>query len=162
MTYLPKTASRVRRGSPLVLVVNTADVIPHDVGQHLPGMERHRTPVSDHLFSVLREPLREYLPDDTQYEKCFDRFEYLLALVHADLYEKLGQSVWGPIGRFGWRGRHFREFGPETIMSEIESDAAAAGDNWSPLQAGLFNGSMERFSRIKQEFDNLIKDLNWW
>jgi len=150
------------RAHPLVLVINTVDVIPHEVGQRLPGMERHFTPVSDHLFSVFREPLREYLPDDTQYQKCFDRFEYLLALVHADLYEKLGHRIWGPIGCFGWRGRDFREFGPGAITSEIELDAAAQGDAWAPLQAGLFDGSMERFSRIKREFDNLMKGLNWW
>lgn len=156
------TVREENRAHPLVLVVNTADVIPHEVGQHLPGMERHFTPVSDHLFSVLREPLREYLPDDTQYQKCFDRFEYLLALVHADLYEKLGHGIWGPIGCFGWRGRHLREFGPEAIMSEIESEAAADGDSWAPLQAGFFDRSMERFNRIKQEFDNRIKGLNWW
>lgn len=150
------------RAQPLVLVVNTADVMTQKVGRQLPGMEGRFAPLSDHLYSIFREPLREYLPDDMQYQKCFDRFEYLLALVHADLYEKLFHKIWGPMGCFGWRGMSLEEFGPETIMSEIESDAAAEGNNWPPLQAGLFDGSVGRFNRIKQEFDNVIKDLNWY
>lgn len=156
------TVREESRVHPLVLVINTADVIPHDVGQRLPGMERRFTPASDRLYSILREPLKEYLPDDTQYQRCFDRFEYLLALVHADLYEKLGHGIWGPIGCFGWRGRHLREFGEGTIMSEIESEAAAEGSTWAPLRAGLFDGSNERFGRIKQDFDERIRALNWW
>jgi hypothetical protein len=34
---------------------------------------------------MLREPLGDYLLDDVQYERAFDRFEYLRALVQADL-----------------------------------------------------------------------------
>jgi hypothetical protein len=38
----------------------------------------------EHLFEVLREPLREYLPSDYEYERAFDWFEYLLCLCHCD------------------------------------------------------------------------------
>jgi hypothetical protein len=36
------------------------------------------------LFEALREPLREYLPDDAEYDNAFDWFEYLICLAHID------------------------------------------------------------------------------
>ena len=43
------------------------------------------------------------------YEAMFDRFEIMLALVHADLLSQSANHVWGPFGRFAWkhRGRGF-------------------------------------------------------
>ena len=45
---------------------------------------RH-TPLNDHLFEILRLPLRELVPSDEDYSRVFDLFEYLLTLVYADL-----------------------------------------------------------------------------
>jgi hypothetical protein len=42
------------------------------------------TPLSNPLFEALREPLREYLPDDAEYDNAFDWFEYLICLAHID------------------------------------------------------------------------------
>jgi hypothetical protein len=47
------------------------------------------TGLSDHLSAVLRDPLREYLPNETEYERTFDWFEYLLCLVHCDVQVSL-------------------------------------------------------------------------
>lgn len=56
--------------------------------QLLPNRGELYTPLSDYLYELLREPLRDVLPQEDRYTRCFDRFEYLLALVHSDLYEK--------------------------------------------------------------------------
>jgi hypothetical protein len=51
----------------------------------LPAHPRYpATPLSNHLFEVLREPLRQYVPDDNEYDAAFDWFEYLICLAHID------------------------------------------------------------------------------
>jgi hypothetical protein len=153
----------VGRNKPFLLSVNTDKVMQQSVAKNLAGMQGLHTPLSAHLYKVLRESLREFLPQDSDYEKCFDRFEYLLGLVHADLYLKLAGRLYGPVGRFGWK----YEFGVEKgyaiynnpIMEEIELESTNAGANWLPLTTGLFNGSIERFLDIKKAYDQLVK--NW-
>jgi hypothetical protein len=66
----------------------------------------------EYLFAELREPLKEYLPGDYEYESTFDWFEYLFALCHCDAsvtrpeletkrVEDPSFVLVGPIGRFG-------------------------------------------------------------
>ncbi|MBI1930308.1 hypothetical protein HYR99_39410, partial [Candidatus Poribacteria bacterium] len=153
------TKARIRIGDtegPIVLSLYPGMVMDENVGRQLPGMERHYTPLSDHLYKVLREPLREFLPQDIHYQRCFDRFEYLFALVYADLDYDRRNGAWGPIGCFGWRNRHRPE---NTIMKEIELEAKAAGQDWLPLKAGLFDASVERFQVVKTAFDKEIEKL---
>ena len=69
----------------LALKVNTWAVMGTEVGRMLPEMDGHFVPVSDHLYARLREPLRGQIPSDDDYQICFDRFEYLLGLIYADL-----------------------------------------------------------------------------
>jgi len=74
---------------------NADKLVPRD------NAEREYTAANNHLFDVLRNGLRSYIPDDIKYEGAFDTFESLLALVHWDL---VGQwHSWSPIGRFAWR-----------------------------------------------------------
>lgn len=142
-------------------------IYPHavlgDLGNRLPGLKDRYTPISDHLFRVLRNPLKELLPNDTDYLRCFDTYEYLFALIHADLNEKLidpawEDRVWGPVGCFGWRNRHFPEL---KIANQIEKQAKPLGDDWSPLKSGLFDGSFSRFIYLKNNYDKLISGFNW-
>jgi hypothetical protein len=126
-------------------------------------MQGHPAPLSTHLYKILREPLRELLPQDIDYEKCFDRFEYLLGLVHADLYLELLGSPYGPVGRFGWK----YEFGVKNgynvyknpIVEEIELESTNAGDNWLPLTTDLFDSSIERFLYIKKAYDQYLGEV---
>jgi hypothetical protein len=46
-----------------------------------PPSEGHGTAASDHLFDLLRTLMEVSLPSKNRYEECFDRFEYLVALV---------------------------------------------------------------------------------
>jgi len=154
-----KNIERHDRERPLVQTLYTWAVMDEGVGQQLPGMDRHYTPLSDHLFKIFRETFRSFLPDDILYQKCFDRFEYLLALVHADLELKQGHSVWGPVGCFWWR--HEREPN-RNIKKEIEIEATREGEDWPPLKAGLFDGSIERFQATKKAFDETIAKASRW
>ena len=146
---------------PLVLRLNAHQFLARYEGfpQLLTRLERAYYPVSEHLHETLREPLRQYLPDDEDYDGCFDRFEYFLALVYADLEDKRGDEyfrgpgLWGPIGRFGWRLRYAEHRG---ALQRLEEEAEREGDSWAPLRAGLFDGSSERFQTVMRGFDEFI------
>jgi hypothetical protein len=144
---------------PLTLSLAPNKVMDKHLAERMFQMERAYTPVNNHLEEVLREPFREYLPDDDQYRKFFDRFEYLFALVYADLFEKQKNRIWAPIGCFGWRYRHESE---RHISSEIERESTEEGDNWPPIKAGLFEGSVERFQNIKEEFYKFFRQIQWF
>ena len=142
----------------LIFSIHPILVLDHSEGQLLPGRERQYTPLNNHLYEVLREPLREFLPDDTQYKRYFDRFEYFLALIHADLCEQHEFQVHWPAGLF----YSLRRYRPEShIMEQIQLEAASAGEDWPPLRAGFFNGSYERFQQIKEVVDEHIKRHGW-
>lgn len=90
---------------PLVLRANASQFLARDTGDEfrhlLTCKERAYFPVSEHLHETLREPLRQYLPDDESYDGCFDRFEYLLALVYVDLEDKRGDEYFAGPGLWG-------------------------------------------------------------
>ena len=113
------------------------------------------TPANNHIFDVLREPLRSYLPEDEKYEEFFDVFEYLLGLVYADS-ERDTDNIWGPIGRFGWRYRG-RHLGSSPIQQFIH-EGIKRGENWELLKAGFFDGSVERFKVCYEKYELLVKE----
>lgn len=118
-------------------------IIDRDLARSLPGLENHRTPISDRLFEVLREPLRHVQPDDMDYEASFDRYEYLYSLIHVHLCD--GDRFGNVMGRFEWR---------DDVLTDIKQEAVQAGSNWGPLRAGLFDGSIERFAEVQKRFEN--------
>ncbi len=148
-----------RGNQPIVLELTPNDVMEQRVGNLFHG-EKHNlfVPVSEHLFTVLREPLRELIPQDQQYDESFDRFEYIFGLVYADLRQSGNglSNVWGPRGRFGWK-RH-RSPGIH-ISNKLDAEVTAAGANWGPLKAGLFSGSLDRFQTLKKAFDERLNNF---
>jgi hypothetical protein len=123
----------------------------------LPGHERYHVPRSEYLFKLLQPMLDDLLFLGRDYERYFDRFEVLLALVHADLYKIELSHVWGPIGRFGWKF-HSRDVNP---LKEIIEEAEGQKESWGPLRAGLFGGDYSRFSSISDEYVKIIASLQW-
>jgi hypothetical protein len=130
----------------------------NNVFKHLPGYERYYTPMSEYLFKILQPKLDDVLFIGKDYEASFDEFEVLFALAVADLRKQSDQYVWGPIGRFGWKGRH----GSVSPMSRIVAEARNMGENWEPLRAGLFGGKAERFDAVATELQNMISHLPWY
>ena len=144
----------LNRSKPPAFALCTLSIMDKEVAEKLLNEGGRHTPLSDYLHKILREPLRDFLPQEDRYTKCFDRFEYLLALVCSDLYEKQLRQFWGPIGSFGWR----RE-----IIDEIASESSQAGKDWLPLKAGLFNSSAQRFQVVQAAFhDQLAKSNIRW
>jgi len=111
------------------------------------------TPISDQLYKVLRKPFQEIFHQDNQYERSFDRFEYLQALVHFDLRVKYNKRPYFPIGSFGWKCANSPE---QSIIKDIEVEVSEEGDDWPLLKAGLFDGSLDRFLEAKKAVDEDI------
>ena len=148
-----------RKSVPIILGLNSELIETRDA-RKIPGMEGHnRTPLSDYLYSQLRGSFREIIPQDSFYQRYFDYFEYLSALVFVDISNpEIRSEVWGPLGCFGWRRIYYRE---ETIMREIGIAAESSGENWSLIKSGLFNGSLTRFNEVKGAFDSYVSKLHW-
>jgi len=142
---------------PTVFGLNTFSVINNDIQKHIIGAERSFTPLSDHLFQFLREPLKEFLPHDIDYRNCFERFEYLLGLIHADLSEKEynDDDWWGPVGIFS----KWNRFNDIEIISEVGKEILEKGEDWPFLSLNLFDGSIERLQEVKNGFDKYIFSL---
>jgi hypothetical protein len=79
---------------------SASQVLRDGLHKFVPGKENHRTPLSDHLFEVLREPFRETVPADDDYDEAFLMFEYLQGLLVWS--SSPGRSL---IGRAGWKKR---------------------------------------------------------
>lgn len=105
-------------------------------------------PFSVHLARTLREPFREYLPNDDDYEEAFDVFEYLLGLVFVHERRKhrpdwSSEEGWGPVGRFAYR-RHPAD---ETRL-------------FGRLDLGrLFDDSSEELDRVRTLYDGFVRDM---
>lgn len=135
-----------------------------NVAQQLSDVEGRYTPLSDYLFNVLREPLKEFLPQDIDYLKCFDRFEYLFALVYTDLNLKQKGHGVGLEGSFCWR----RKRGCFDIIREIYEEANSNSNpengrsRWLPLQVGLFDNSITRFQEVEDTFNKNLNKSSYW
>jgi hypothetical protein len=127
-----------------------------NVFKQLPGYERHYTPLSDYLLKILQPGLDDLLFLGKGYERAFDEFEVLLALVTADVRTQRGATVWGPVGRFSWKQR----LGNEGPLARVLFEAETAGELWEPTRAGLFGGSIERAKEIAREYAELVSGLN--
>jgi hypothetical protein len=67
------------------------------------------SPVSSYLHAFLREPLREFLPLDADYDEAFDRFEYWFALIWTDENPKSASLDWVPVAGRRRRTQLYRE-----------------------------------------------------
>lgn len=144
------------RASPIVLVLTTHDVMRNNAGHLIPGLERNYTPCSDHLFQTLREPLREFLPDDREYQTAFDRFELLRATEWANRKrEEHGEGWRTPYGCFAWRGR-LRE---GSLVADAIQEIEREGKEWPPIQAGLLGGSLDEAKLALMKVDRYIGAL---
>ena len=155
------------RGDSSELILAIGDAIAElertDAFKKLPGHERNYVARSEYIFKLLQPWLDDILFLGREYEEMFDRFEIFLALVYADYYydtSKQFSRIWGPIGRFGWK-YHSRR-GKENIFKIIADEAQRSGKNWPPLNAGFFQGSIDRFIEISEKYEEILQKLNWF
>ena len=147
----PKIYDRREQPQSVLTALSHHRVVETDLLNKIFGQRRY-TPMSDHLCTLLRQPLRSLLPDDRQYQKCFDRFEYMKSLLSADVTG--GAQA---IGSFGWRWR----YDEQDTMKEMAEEELSLAMNWPPYKAGWFQASRERFTSAKNKVSDAIQQLNW-
>jgi hypothetical protein len=152
--------SRRIEGAQIPLVFPIVEHLTNIVGlfKKLPGQEKRYTPRSDHLLTLLQPKLEDALFLGRSYEDFFDKFEVLLALTHAELYQPVRQDWWGPPGRFAWL-HHGRSRAP---FENVVDEAKKAGNSWGPLCAGLFQGTLNRFLEAAEGYRALMKHIAWY
>lgn len=131
-----------------------------DIFKTLPGYEKFYVPKNEYLFKALQPVMDDLLFLGNSYEAVFDKFETFLALVYADLDSKNNDRVWGPPGRFAYK--HTDRGGVGDPFAEVVNEAKSQGNQWAPLRAGFFGGSIDRFNAISAEYENLISRLGWF
>lgn len=144
----------------MLLSINAMKVLPESIGKRLPGITNHYTPGSDYLYYLLRPNFQELIPNDYEYEKAFDKFEYLLALLYLNLTEPSNppqkEYVWAPYGCYAWK-----RLGGNNTIEEIKNEAKTMGNEWPVIKQGLFGGSISRYEHLETVHTNFLKNLNF-
>ncbi|RUL83547.1 hypothetical protein [Tautonia sociabilis] len=144
------------RGINIVVPVVDAmqDVASTSAWRHVEAYKQKRVPESEHLFKVLRPVLDELLFLGSSYERLFDRYEILRALIYAEVTD----TGRGPVGRFGWKYYG----GEDNPFADLRAEAAREKDDWGPVRAGLFRGAYERFEQTAAKFEkDFLSRLGW-
>lgn len=155
-----RVGARQSRQEPKPVAVAVVDGIMEaertEIFKTIPGHEQHLVPRSEYLFKMLQPRMEDLLFLGSSFEDLFDRFEIFLALVHTDL--DAGHRYWGPKGRFAWK---FRNRLGEDPYTRLVTEAEESGPNWAPLEAGLFGGSIDRFTEVANGFRTHLQGLTW-
>ena len=104
----------------------------------LPGLERHKTALSDHLHDIFQKWTDDYVFGDANFTRLFEEFELLASLAYLSILTDLDtlqksktDYVWAPIGRAAWDVDNC-----EVIRRDIERDEKAD----ALLKAGFAKG----------------------
>lgn len=154
----PQNKYAMQGKEPLILSVFPSAVMEQAVGWLLPNMDRHHTPASDYLVDILSMPLKEYISEQNDLEDKFDRLEYLVGLSIIDYRQQTLGYPWGPIGRFGWHRRRSND----GIVSQVKNELEVEKDNWKPLKAGFFGGSLDRANTAQTNMFEQLKQTHWF
>lgn len=134
----------------------------HSQWQTLEGLERRKTPLSDHLLDVFTAWSPHFV-GVVDFESLFERFEILgsLASLHAhskdELQLQLSQSsggqrnwVWMPIGRSAWHRESARDL------------LATIGDSRAALTAvGFGHGDPDYIDLFVTNFERMAERIRW-
>ena len=127
---------------------------------HIPDLRNRRTPISDHMYSLLQPTIDEILFTGSGYEQYFSEFEIFYALCIAFEEHKKDPenlNVWFPAGRFAWQNRY-----QSGSLKKIVKDAERHKDDWPPLLAGFFGGSISEFRTLTKIVSSRIERLGWY
>jgi len=153
-----KNIYRDEKNTSLMFDLYASRVIEKDLGHWIPGREREYTPTSNQLFELLKPALKEYIPEERQYEDLFDRFEYLQSLVIADLMLQIRDHAWAPVGRWGWKYIHETGRG---ISADFANEMASLNESASGLLS-WFGNSLDRLAKAKAAVDGVASKMGWY
>jgi hypothetical protein len=144
-----------------VLNVNQVFYGNYDKWIPYPDAEKKKTPASEYMFKIMKDLLKNNIPDEKKYEEFFDTFEYLTGLIYVDLMFKdiSNENIRFPTGRFAWKyyGWGSGRKGSKLINDLIENGLKREKD-WALLKAGFFKGSVERFKECHEAYEYELKE----
>lgn len=135
----------------------------NDYWQKKKGLEKRRTPLSDHLCKLFESWGKSFLGLAPDYELLYETFEVLGSLSYIDSVDQSelraraedhaqGSWVWMPVGRSGWhsttRNRILSEVQREPLRSEL-------------IDAGFFKGSEEFLSLSITNYNKFAARMAW-
>lgn len=133
--------------------------------QQLEGMDRHKTPLSDHLLEVMTYWRKSFTGADANFELLFERFELMgsLAAFQENDESQLEKAIeasaagrdvlaWMPVGRAGWRSK-----GAQTLLQELEDDSRIV----ELLNAGFAKGSRRFLQLFAENFKLYARRMSW-
>ena len=133
--------------------------------QQLEGMDRRKTPLSDHLLEVMTRWRNSFAGADANFELLFERFELMASLValhendEAQLEKAFEASAvrndvlaWMPVGRSGWHSATAR-----TLLHELEDETRIA----ELLKAGYAKGSRRFLQLFAENFKLHARRMSW-
>ena len=133
--------------------------------QQLEGMDRRKTPLSDHLLEVMTYWCKSFTGADANFELLFERFELMgsLAAFHendeAQLETRVEASAarndvlaWMPVGRAGWHST-----GARTLLQELEDESRIV----DLLKAGFAKGSRRFLQLFAENFKLYARRMSW-
>lgn len=139
------------------LALDNAKLGPSDDPLTTPLISQRSTPASDYLCDVLQPVFTEmFTVDEEEYVDVFDRAEVFLGFLSEN--ERMLAQESGHYGRESWVGAfvHRQQYrqGYDSIDQAVVRELHAAGPNWPPLNAGLFQG---RLANAQSAADSYLK-----
>lgn len=136
--------------APIVEKINFSSVLEdRSLLTPLFGGQERIAPLGDYLGASLRPLFRELLPRNEEYELLFDKFEYLMMLTYASVYDEIHV----PLGRLLSNWGRASQYG---AVKQINDEIELHGESWPLLRAGLFGGSLSRLKEKKEVMDDRI------
>ncbi|MEZ5551538.1 MAG: SIR2 family protein [Pseudomonadales bacterium] len=132
-----------------------------EIWQNLEGLDRHKTPLSDHLFLLFQEWGRSFLGLAAGYELMFQKFEFLGAMAYTETYEadalaeaardNTGQGfLWVPVGRSGWDVRTREDVVADILKPDTRAALLSAG--FGKGDAEFLGHSITNFGKLGNRF----------
>jgi hypothetical protein len=139
---------------PMAVHLSPTRPLSGELVKKVTGYANRSTPTSDYLFwgSGLLEATRNIRWDDADYRSLFDWFEFFLGLVTWDLTAKMWSAPWIVRGAFQFTDNRSGKAETMKPVQRFESEINAMGDEWTPLKAGFFSGSLERATEVANAY----------
>lgn len=135
----------------------------NEVWNQLEGLDRRKTPLSDHLLEVMTNWRSSFAGVSAEFELVFERFEFLAALTYleedseASLEQAHANTPHGlfarmPVGRVGWR-----ESSANSLILELQSEATIT----ALLDAGFARNSRRFLELSIESFKRYVGKMSW-
>lgn len=135
----------------------------NDAWKRIEGLERHKTPLSDHLFGLFSEWSKRFVGLVPDFALMFERFEMLGSFAHFEQNEKVGVQqdlegnpqqgwTWMPVGRAGWNRSN-----ADTLVSELQATPMKE----VLLTAGFGRRDPEFIDLFIQNFKRVSGRMRW-